>query len=441
MNKTFPGGIHPLSFKEETSNAPIRKATLPKQLVIPLCQHLGSACECRISSGSEIKTGEFLGKSEKFPSSSIHSSVTGKVIKIENRPHPLFGSSASAVIDSYNEEAFAFSGQRHNLEDLEPTEIINLVKEAGIVGLGGACFPTHIKLSPPKEKLIDTFILNGAECEPYLSCDNRLMLERPQDIIKGASLIMKALGIKRGIIAIEDNKRDAIKAMRSTLNEVQSTKYDVRIISLTTKYPQGGEKQLIKALLNKEVPPGGLPMDVGCVVDNVATALSVYEAVRYNKPLYERVITVCGDAIKAPANLLVKIGTPVSDLIKDCGGLTKDIGKIIFGGPMMGFCQCTTDVPVIKGTSGILFLSKKHSDIQEPASCIRCGRCIDACPVNLLPTTIALAAEKGRLDIASEFNITDCIECGVCSYVCPSKIPLVHLIKQAKRNLACEIVK
>ncbi len=436
MARTFPGGIYPPHFKEITRQAYIKKAKAPKQAIIPLSQHVGAVCKPVVSVGDEVKKGSLIGKSDKLISSYVHSSISGKVIRIEPRPHPILGVCDSVIIDSDGKDESALAPEKVNIDDLTPEEIINIVREAGITGLGGACFPTHVKLSPPKEKKLDTFILNGAECEPYLSCDHRLMLERPQDIIKGALLIMEAIGVTRGLIAIEDNKPNAIEAIQSALKVVGNTQYAVRIVSLRTKYPQGGEKQLIKALLDREVPPNGLPFDVGCLVDNVATALAIYEAINYKKPLYERVITVCGDAIKKEANLLVRIGTPVSDLINECGGLTKDLGKIIFGGPMMGFSQYSKEIPVVKGTSGVVFLSRKETAVPEQGHCIRCGKCIEACPVNLVPTTIALAAEKGRLDIASDFNVTDCIECGACAYVCPSKIPLLHLIKQAKASLS-----
>ncbi len=441
MRRTFPGGVHPPYFKRLTKNIGIKKAKIPEQVIIPLSQHVGAVCEPTVSVGDEVKTGTLIGRSDKFISSYAHSSISGKVTKIELRPHPLLGVCNSVIIDSDGKDEPGFKASGVNIDALNPQEIINIVKEAGVVGLGGAGFPTHVKLTPPREKKIDTFILNGAECEPYLSCDHRLMLERAQDIVKGALLIMKTIGVKKGIIAIEDNKPDAIKTMREATYNLQLTTYNLEVVSLHTKYPQGGEKQLIKALLNREVPPDGLPFDVGCLVDNVGTALAVYEAARYKKPLHERVVTVCGDAVKNQANLLVRIGTPVSDLIDECGGLTKELGKIIFGGPMMGLCQYTENVPVVKGTSGIIFLSKEKATVPRQQHCIRCGKCVEVCPVNLVPATIAIAAEKGRLDIASDFNVADCIECGACSYVCPSKIPLVHLIKQAKRELLCRTVK
>ena len=441
MKRTFPGGIYPPHFKEITREAYIKKAKLPNKATIPLSQHVGTICEPTVSAGDKVKTGSLIGKSDKFISSYVHSSISGKVAKIEPRPHPILGVCNSVIIESDGEDEHSFAPEKVNTDGLTPEEIINTVREAGIAGLGGACFPTHVKLSPPKGKKLDTFILNGAECEPYLSCDHRLMLEKPQDIIKGALLIMKAIGVKKGIIAIEDNKPDAVKTMSSALAGLLPLPCHLKIASLHTKYPQGGEKQLIKVLLSREVPPNSLPIDIGCLVDNVATALAIYEAINYKKPLYERVVTVCGDAIKKQANLLVRIGTPVSDLIDECGGLTKDLGKIIFGGPMMGLSQYSKETPVVKGTSGVVFLSKKKAVAPKQAHCIRCGKCIEVCPVNLVPTIVALATEKGRLDIASDFNATDCIECGACAYACPSKVPLLHLIKQAKVNLLCEIVK
>ncbi|MFH0732164.1 MAG: electron transport complex subunit RsxC [Candidatus Omnitrophota bacterium] len=438
--KTFPGGIHP-PYLKTTKSLSIQKAKLPKQVVIPLSQHIGSFCEPAVSVGGTVKTGALIGKSDKFASCLVHSSVSGTVKTIERRLHPTLGVCNAVVIDSDGKDENAFTVKTNNIDKLTPEQIIDIVRQAGIAGLGGACFPTHIKLKPPEEKKIDTFILNGAECEPRLSCDHRLMLERADEIIKGAILMMKAVGVNKGIIAIEDNKPDAVESMKKALNSVERRAYSVEVITLKTKYPQGGEKQLIKALLNREVPPGDLPFDIGCIVDNVGTAASVYEAAQFSKPLYERVVTVCGDAIANEANLLVKIGTPLKDLIDSCGGLKKELGKIIFGGPMMGLCQFTDEVPVVKGTSGVIFVSREKISAPQQGHCIRCGKCIQSCPVNLIPTTIALASEKNRLDVAAEFNAADCIECGACAYVCPSKISLLHLIKQAKKGLLCQIVK
>ncbi len=431
---TFQGGAHPPHSKKPANKIPIKKAKLPKQVVIPLSQHIGAICEPLVSVGDRVKAGTLIGKSDKFVSSFVHASVSGAVIKIEPRPHPLSGLCNSIVIESDGTDETAFTQQEINADNLKPQEIIDIVRHSGVVGLGGACFPTHVKLTSVPNKKIDAFILNGAGCEPYLSCDHRLMLERPKDIIKGMLLIMKATGVTRGFVAIEDNKPDAIETMRVALNSILNTQHLIQIVTLKTKYPQGAEKQIIKVILNKEVPAGGLPFDVGCLVDNVATALAAYEAVYYKKPLYERVITVCGDAVKEQANLLVRIGTQASDILQQCGHISQEPGKVIFGGPMMGFSQYTMDVPVIKGTSGIIFLSPAKVDKSVESVCIRCGKCLDVCPMQLVPTTLMNLIKQRRYAEAKAFGVDNCYECGSCAYECPAKIPLVDYMKLGKNG-------
>jgi electron transport complex protein RnfC len=441
LSKTFKGGVHLKYYKELTENKPIRRVSLPQEMTIPLLQHAGAACVPTVKPGDFVETGMLIADSEKLISAPIHSPVSGKVKAIKKTCHPVIGACSSVVIipDGKDEAEKFLNPICRDTDNLSSSEIITIVRRCGIVGLGGAAFPTHIKLSPPKDKHIDTFILNGAECEPFLTCDDRMMQERPEGIIKGALLIMKAVKITKGIIAIEDNKPRAISAMQSAVNAIHNTQYAIRIITLRTKYPQGGEKQLIKAILGREVPPSKLPFDVGCIVENVQTAYAIYEAVYCNKPLYEKAITITGDAIAEPANLLVKVGTPVSHIVKNCGGIKGELGKLIIGGPMMGIAQYATDVPVVKAVSGILALSRESTRIDTQEYCIRCGKCKESCPVNLIPTDIAKAAECGHFDIATTLNATDCIECGCCSYVCPSHIPLVQLIKHAKRSIACQI--
>jgi len=297
--------------------------------------------------------------------------------------------------------------------------------------MGGAAFPTHVKLSPPQEKPIDIFILNGAECEPWLTADQRLMLENGEGILEGMRLIMKALGCEKGYIGIESNKPEAIKNLQKL-----SSSYGYEVIPLKVKYPQGGEKQLIKAITGREVPLGGLPMDVGCVVQNVGTAYAVYEAVAKGKPLIERAVTVTGNIVKNPQNLRTRLGTPFAQLLEECGGITGEVGKLINGGPMMGIAVETDGVPVIKGTSGILVLSPQEARYREPRPCIYCGRCVDACPMGLMPNVIGNLVEKERFAEAKEYGVLDCIECGSCSFVCPAKRNLVHLFKYAKAKLA-----
>jgi electron transport complex protein RnfC len=301
----------------------------------------------------------------------------------------------------------------------------------GIVGMGGAAFPTHVKLSPPKEKPIDTFIINGAECEPYLTADHRLMLEEPENILEGARIAMHILGVERGIIAIESNKPDAIEKMRGLAEDIP----ELHVFALKVRYPQGAEKQLIKTLVNREVPfSGGLPMDVGVIVQNVGTLSAIYKAVRFGIPLIERITTVTGSGVHEPKNLRVRIGTPIRALIEACGGFTSDVGKVIMGGPMMGVSQYSVEVPV-KGTSGILVqpLSEVEEGVTQP--CIRCGSCIQACPAGLMPTVLAVFAQRDLFEEAERYDVVDCIECGCCNYVCPAKIPLVHLLRYAKAEV------
>jgi len=437
--KTFPGGIHPPYFKELSDKNPIRVLEAPPQVSIPLAQHLGTPCEATVSVGEDVRIGTLIARSEKLISAPIHSPVSGKVKAIKVSSHPVIGKYNSVVIDSdsldnIEKQPWAHEG---DIENITPPTVINIAKEAGMVGLGGAGFPTHVKLNPPKGKPVDTFILNGAECEPYITCDARIMVEHPHDILKGVLLIMKTLGVNKGYIGIEDNKPEAIEKMRAALNELNNK--TLEIVVLHTKYPQGGEKQLIKAITGEEVPPGGLPFDVGCIVDNVQTAYALYEAVYKGKPLYERVLTLTGNALKEAVNVRVRVGTPISYIVEKCSGFKEPPFKVIIGGPMMGISQYDMNAPVIKGTSGILLLTKDSVNVSPTGYCIRCGKCSEVCPVNLIPTTIARASELSRIDIAEEFYIQDCIECGACGYVCPSSIPLVHLIKHGKRSILCQI--
>ncbi len=430
--KTFRGGVHPPEEKI-TSLLPIQELSLPKKVVIPLSQHTGVPAKPVVKVGDRVRTGQRIGKAQGPISSTIHASLSGKVIDISDYPHPLSPPSLAITIESDGKDEYHPSIKHNNdYFRLHPNEIREIVKEAGIVGLGGAAFPTHVKLSPPEDKLIDTVILNGCECEPYLTCDHRLMIEKTYEIVQGFKIIAKILAVTSCYIGIERNKRDAIRAVREEIrNEA-----NMEVVPLKTKYPQGSEKQLIKAILNREVPPGELPLDVGVIVQNVGTALAISEAVRKGKPLIERVVTVTGRGIKKPTNLKVRIGALLQDLIDHCGGCVGRPGKIIMGGPLMGFSQYTTLVPVIKGTTGILVLPEEEVAEISERSCIRCSRCVDVCPVDILPNLIAQYARKDRFDWAEKYGVLDCMECGVCAYVCPAKIPLVQLIKYAKSQLA-----
>jgi electron transport complex protein RnfC len=432
--------IHPPGFKESTKDKKIERTPLPKKVILPLSQHTGAPSEPVVKIGDIVYRGMLIGQSKGLISTNVHSSISGKVIAIENNPHPIIGTYKAIVVESDGEDKKAFSVSYKDPSNLTREDMLNIIRDAGIVGLGGAAFPTHVKLNPPAEKKIDTLIINGAECEPFLTCDHQVMLEKPKEIILGMYLITRLLGVKDVIIAIEDNKLDAIEALgRAVFREQRIPRHGsgqgVQIRKLKTRYPQGGEKQLIKTLLNREVPSGKLPFDIGCVVQNVQTVFSIYEAVYLGKPLYERVVTISGSFLKEPKNLLTRIGAPIKDLLEFCGfDGSAPLYKIIMGGPMTGVSQYNLDVPVIKGTSGIIILAKDF-ELGDEMSCIRCSRCIDACPAGIMPCMIGLSAKNNRYDIATSYEPLDCIECGSCSYVCPSNIPLVQYIKLAKMKV------
>lgn len=423
----FSGGLKIEEHKELTESLPIEEFPIPKKVLIPLKQHTGAILEPLVKKGDEVKVGDKIGDSKAFVSSPVHSSISGKVVSIEPHPIPTGEVVPTVIIESSEDDPIEEKVvEKRNWQELKKEEIIGIIREAGIVGLGGAGFPTSVKLSPPEGTVIDTVILNGAECEPFLTCDHRLMLESPDDIITGLQIIMKVVGAKQGIIGVEDNKKDAIEILRSRVRE-----NNIKVVSLPTRYPQGSEKHLIKALLNREVPSGKLPLNVGVVVNNVQTAYSIKKAVCEGVPLISRVITVSGDGVKKPGNFRVRIGTQFKDIL-DYVGLKENVKKIISGGPMTGVAQWTLDVPVIKATSGIIALT----EIQlEEYPCLRCAKCVDACPMGLLPLELGKLAEQKRYDDAESLFVLDCIECGSCAYICPSRRPLVHLIRVAKAEI------
>lgn len=430
----FKGGIHPDYHKEITASMAVEKLGVPPKVVIPLQQHIGAPCEPleSIEVGSEVKVGQKIADSSGFVSAPIHASVSGTVESIGPYNHPLGMQFKAVTILSDGEDRWDESiSSRGSLQTLGAEEIRGIVREAGIVGLGGATFPAHVKLTPPPEKKIDVVVINGAECEPYLTADHRIMLESPDEIVYGLKTMIKALGAGRGVIGIEDNKADAIEAMEKAI----AGEEQLNVARLHTKYPQGAEKMLIKVTTGRVVPSGGLPLDVGVVNHNVGTAVAVTTAIREGKPLVERVVTVTGDGVNRPANLLVRIGTIVSDVLEHCGGLKESTKKLIIGGPMMGLAQPHADIPVIKGTSGILALTDRDVSLVESSPCIRCGKCVDACPVQLLPTMIAQVAENKLFKRAEGLNAMDCFECGCCSFICPSKIPLTQWIRIAKAEI------
>lgn len=428
---TFRGGSHPPHEKHYTEHKPIGKAAAPALVHIPMAQHIGAPCQPVVKPGDHVKMGQLIGEPTGYVSAPIHASVSGTVKAVAPRVHPNGGEAMTVTIenDGQDERDTSFSIMDWRRQDAKALQ--ERITAAGIVGLGGASFPTHVKLSPPEGKKIDTIILNGAECEPYLTADHRLMLEYPQDVLTGLQILMKLLGVENGYVGIEDNKPDAIEVMQLAAQEMEH----IRILTMRTKYPQGAEKQLIEAATGRQVPSGGLPMDVGCVVVNVGTAYAVTQAVTKGEPLISRVVTVTGGIVKDPQNLLVRIGTPVQDLVEQCGGLTEPAVKALMGGPMMGVAQHTLDVPVIKGTSGVVFLSKKEAALEEEQPCIRCGRCVNACPICLIPMDIADCVAMGDYEGAQAAGAMDCIECGSCTYMCPAKRYLTQYCRVAKRHL------
>jgi electron transport complex protein RnfC len=428
--KTFKGGVHPHENKV-ASGSPIVEVPPPETVVIPLSQHTGAPAKPVVEVGEEVKVGQKIAEADGFISVPAHASVSGKVKAIGDYPHPLGKLMPAIVIENDGADTWIDLSRWTGLLDGPPDRIREVVKDAGIVGLGGAAFPTHVKLSPPDDKKIDTVILNGAECEPYLTADHRLMLESPEEIVEGLRVIMKVVGAARGFIGIERNKPDAIRL----LGEKTAGEAAMDVLSLKVKYPQGAEKQLIDALTGREVPCRGLPMDVGCLVQNVGTSFAIYEALALGKPLVKRVVTVAGSAAGKSGNFNVRVGTPFSRVIEAAGGAADDCRKIVMGGPMMGIAQQTDEVPVVKGTSGILLLSEGEVVFEDPGPCLRCGRCVDHCPMRLVPSEIARFVEKSKIDLADDYGVLDCMECGVCAYVCPSRINHVHFMKKGKAEV------
>jgi len=432
--KSFRGGIHPNGSKNYTASKSIEIATLPSKVVIPVSQHIGAPCVPIVAKGDCVKKGQVIATSPAFVSSPVHASISGTVKDIALYPHPVFGKCLSIVIENDGlDEWIEGIPLTRDWEKLNAQEIKGIIKEAGIVGMGGATFPTFVKLSPPKDKKIDTFILNAAECEPFLTADHRMMLEHSDKIAIGVKLVMKVLGVEKAFVGIEDNKPDAVIAMQKAFEGTT-----VKVMAIPTKYPQGAEKMLIKVLADREVPSGSLPMDVGVVVQNVGTVVAICDAVVNGIPLIERVTTISGSAIKEPKNLLLRIGTSFEDAIENCGGFNEPPAKIIMGGPMMGFAQSNLNISIIKGVSGILALTKKDINNGTQSPCIRCGKCVSVCPCGLNPSMLSILGEKDMYEEAKlEQNLFDCAECGSCVYVCPAKRNIVQYIKYSKmRNNA-----
>ncbi len=433
-NFTFRGGIHPLRRthhgKPLSAARAIEKCSVPDEVVLPLSQHIGAPSVPVVTVGDRVDMGQKIAEASGNVSVPCYSSVSGTVKAIEARP-VIAGRPATCIVIQ-NDFEDRLSPDIHTsgtVESLSADDLLRIIKEAGIVGMGGAAFPTHIKLSPPPGKKIDTVIVNGAECEPYLTADHRVMLENPEGIVRGLKAVMKILGVNKGYIAIEDNKLDASKAIREAArNEA------IDVVTLKVKYPQGAEKQLIYAVTGRQVPSGGLPMDVGTVVVNAGTAYQISLAVEKGLPLYERVVTVTG-CVAQPSNLLVRLGTPISHVLSFVGGFSTEVGKVIAGGPMMGIALCDLNAPVVKGTSGLLVLDVKTARPAEDSPCIRCGKCVAGCPMGLQPNLISAYSDLSRFDDAEKFRALDCMECGCCSYNCPANRHLVQSIRLAKSEI------
>lgn len=434
-NLTFKGGIHVKDQKESTKDKTIEKAIEPSIVKIPLHQHVGAPCKALVKKGDTVKVGQKIGDSEASLTVPVHSSVSGEVIGIEKLYTP-DGYKVECVViqsDGLNEvdESVQAKGK---LEGLTGEEILAIVREAGIAGMGGAAFPLHTKFTTSLEAGIDTIILNGAECEPFLTSDHRAMLEFPEKITYGLEVIMKYFGLNNGYIAVEDNKNDAIASLKESLKGNES----IHVASLKTKFPQGESYRIVNAVTERVVPMGGRTKDAKTFVTNVCTAAAVTDAILDGKPLYERVVTVTGDGVKEPKNLLVKIGTSIGDLIAQCGGFNGRPGKIIAGGPMTGYTQFTLDTPITKGVTGIIVLTEAEAAPVKTTPCIKCGKCVEVCPAFLLPLTISAYSLKDMYDQADSYNALACIECGSCSYTCPAKRPLTESIAHAKREITAQ---
>jgi electron transport complex protein RnfC len=425
----FKGGVHPPGNKHFTEDKPIEKAKVPALVYIPLQQHIGAPCEPTVKPGDQVKMGQVIGQQKGHVCAPIHSSVSGKVKSIIPFATAHGSKVQTIVIENDGLDTPAESIIGRNVDEVSAQEILDTVLNAGIVGLGNATFPTHVKLSPPADKVIEAVILNGAECEPYLTADHRLMVEEPDAVVGGLRLIMRVLDVETGYIGIEDNKPDAIAAIEKAIGDYPN----ITIKTLKTKYPQGCERNLIETITGRQVPSGGLPMDVGIIVNNVTTAAQIYKSVSTGMPLIERTVTITGRGINNPRNLLVKFGTLVSDVIEECGGLSCEPGKIIIGGPMMGVAQHTMDIPITKGVSGIVFMPRDEVKEEEILPCIRCAKCIQVCPIRLMPLSISAHSLRGEYDTCETLHALDCVECGACSYICPSKRPLQESIKLAKQ--------
>ncbi|GHU88806.1 electron transport complex subunit C [Clostridia bacterium] len=431
MPHSFKGGVHPEGRKRSTRSKPIEIMQPPERIILPMSMHIGAACEPLVHVGEIVRMGQKIGDGGGL-CAPVHASVSGKVAAIEEYPH-LNGSKVLSVfiendgLDTPHESMLP----RGSVESLSPDELLAIVREAGIVGLGGAAFPSHEKLRSAKGRA-DTLIINAAECEPYITADHRLLLEAPEELVGGVRALMKILGLSEAYVAVESNKRDGIEQLRRTLPRKKS---DIKIVSLPTRYPQGGEKQLIKAVTGREVPSGGLPTAVRCVVFNAETAAAIHRAVTTGLPLIRRTLTVAGSAVSNPKNLQVRMGTPISAVFDATGGFRENPYKVITGGPMMGIAQHDLSAAVIKSTNALLAFSREEDVRADEPQCIRCGKCVDACPMRLQPIYMYRYERNDRLDMLEKFRVRDCVECGCCSFVCPGKLYLVQAFRSGKEKL------
>jgi len=428
---TFKGGVHPHDYKEKSKNSQIKRISPPDFLYLHLSQHTGTPSNPIAEKKEEVKIGQKIAQASGKLSVPLHSPVNGTYMGTTIYPHPLGGMKEAMKIKTNKEDTEPFKEKkRTKIKNLSKKELISIIKDSGIVGMGGAAFPTYFKLQVPPSKKIKDLIINGIECEPYLTSDYRLMVERPEEIMKGVDIIRKIVRPKNVWIAIEANKPDALHV----LQEIASQFPWAQFVTLKTKYPQGSEKQLIDAVTGRKTPEGGLPFDAGAYVQNIGTAFAIYEAVYLDKPLFERVVTLTGN-VRHPSNFLTPIGTPFEYLIKISEGVIGKLAKIINGGPLMGIAQSRTEVPVLKGTTGILVQNEKEYIEKSPRPCIRCSACVDACPMKLLPTEINKYIEMDNLEKAKYLGVLSCMECGSCSYVCPANIPLTQQFKIAKNRI------
>ncbi|MCB1195196.1 electron transport complex subunit RsxC [bacterium] len=430
---TFQGGIHPEVDKELNGPKPSLIMELPQKVRIPLVQHIGRPARSLVQRGDMVKTGQVIGEATGFVSSRVHASISGKVSMIKKMPVARFKRGMCIEITSDGKDEKIWENIHRNWRELSRDEIREYATSAGIVGMGGAAFPTHVKLTLPPVARIDHVIINGVECEPYLDCDRSTMCHHTRKVVEGLHIIMKMMSARQGVVGIELNKPDAIEAMKNEIGADPTIK--VEVMPLFEKYPQGGEKQLISAVTGREIPAGGLPLDVGCLVVNAGTALAIYEAVVGGKPLISRNVTVAGNCLKESVNVEVRIGTMISDIVDWLGGFSREPQTVILGGPMMGQSQFSYDIPIIKGTSGVLFFAKEKQKQLDMMPCIRCGKCVDVCPVGIDPAQICQAVEFGNYALAEKLGLRTCIKCGCCSYVCPAKRELVQLIEMGEHYI------